>query len=266
MSVFFYIVVFLLGISLGSFVNMTIYRVAVKYGLEKENKKVGDKKRSYCDYCGRQLRWYENIPVVSWLIQGGKSRCCYKKLSVLYPIVELTGGLLLVLVFWRFNLFLDFFSWVFLVKSVFVFLVITLLIFVFFFDLKYMIIPDFSVVSLVLVALIGVVFDEPNIVPYLLSGIGAMAFLYLLYLITKKRGMGFGDVKFALFMGLFLGWPKIGVAMYLAFVLGAFFGFVGMLLRKVGRKSKIPFGPFLIVGLLLAWLWGNELIHLVLKI
>jgi prepilin signal peptidase PulO-like enzyme (type II secretory pathway) len=269
MEIFFLILIFVFGLCMGSFINMMVYRVAVKYGLEKENKKIRNKTRSYCDFCGRQLKWYENIPVLSWLFQKGKSRCCRKKLPALYPIVEVLTGVLLVFFNYKYGIISNLlysFELIGLMRLGISLILITLLVFSAAFDLKYMILPDFSTVILIIMAFLGVVFDEPNVVPYLLSGLGAMAFLYLLYLITKKKGMGFGDVKLALFMGLFLGWPKIIVAFYSAFVLGALYGIMGMMLKKVNKKSKVPFGPFLIIGFFLAWWWGEKIIYLILNI
>jgi leader peptidase (prepilin peptidase)/N-methyltransferase len=108
-----------------------------------------------------------------------------------------------------------------------------------------------------------VVFDEPNIVPYLLSAVGAAGFLGLLYLITKGKGMGFGDVKLAAFMGLFLGYPKIIGAFYIAFIVGAVIGLILMIFKKANRKTQIPFGPFLILGTTIAWWWGDFFFKLV---
>ena len=108
--------------------------------------------------------------------------------------------------------------------------------------------------------LVGRAQDSP--VLSLFSALGAFGFLLLLHLITKGKGMGMGDVKYALFMGLWLGFPKIIVAFYVAFVVGALFGIGSMLRGKMSRKSVMPFGPFLILGTIVAWWWGNLVIEL----
>lgn len=251
---------FILGICFGSFVNMLVYRTAIKYKLESEKFKVKDKKRSFCDYCGRQLFWYENIPIFSWLFQNGKTRCCNKKLSISYPIVELITGIIFIIL--GSNLLINAnFSWFY-----FLFLIIiVLLIFSTVFDLKYMILPDFSTVILIIIAFLGIIFDEKNIIPYLLSALISSGFLLLLNLITKGNGMGMGDVKLALFMGLFLGYPKIILAFYIAFIVGAILGIFLIAFKKVDRKSQIPFGPFLILGTLVSFLYGNEIIELLIS-
>lgn len=255
--------IFVLGLCLGSFVNMLVYRVAVNYKLESKNFKVKNKNRSHCDYCGKQLHWYENIPVFSWLFLRGKTKCCHKKLSLLYPIVELITGILMVFIFNKFNLLSGRFSLPIEITQLFwLVIIITLLVFLTVFDLKYMILPDFAILILVIISFLGVALDEPNIVPYLISALVASGFLYSLYLITKKKGIGFGDVKLAIFMGLFLGWPKIIMAMYIAFITGAIVGVIGMRLKKITKKSKIPFGPFLILGTIISWFWGEQILKL----
>ena len=257
------IIIFVLGLCFGSFVNMLTYRIEIRYGMNKPitKKQETNKKRSYCDYCGRQLNWYENIPVVSWMIQKGKTRCCQKKLPVLYPIVEIATGLLFLIYESRFmiqesNIIL----WI-LGLVIIVFLVFSGV-----FDLKYMILPDFStgiLVSSALVLWFSGHFGDWN---YLLSSILSFGFLGFLYLITKKRGMGFGDVKLAIFMGLFLGYPKIIVAFYVAFVVGAIISLVLIISKKATRKTQIPFGPFLILGTFIAWFWGDYIWNLVFSI
>jgi prepilin signal peptidase PulO-like enzyme (type II secretory pathway) len=123
-----------------------------------------------------------------------------------------------------------------------------------------MILPDFSTVILIIIAFSGVMFDESNVIPYLLSALVASGFLLILNLITKGKGMGMGDVKLAIFMGLFLGPQKTTVAFYVAFIVGAIYGLILMALKKAKKKSQIPFGPFLILGIFGAWWWGDIII------
>jgi prepilin signal peptidase PulO-like enzyme (type II secretory pathway) len=216
--------------------------------------------RSFCDSCGKQLYWHENIPVMSWLIQKGRTRCCYKKLPVLYPITEIVMGILFLLVWYfskkNFSTSLELTDVITLVVQL---LVVAFLVFSAVFDLKYMILPDFSTILLVTSALVLWTIGYLGDWSYLWSGLISFGFLGFLYLITKKKGMGFGDVKLAFFMGLFLGYPKIIVAMYIAFILGALFGLGLMVFKKAAKKTKISFGPFLILGTLIAWFWGNEI-------
>ena len=241
---------------------MLLYRTAVRYRVLKPclstsaGKPAGrSKKRSFCDYCGRQLRWFENVPIVSWVIQKGKTRCCGKKLSVTYPVIEIITGLLFLIFNLKFTIFNQFSILQFLIGLV----IIVLLVFSAVFDLKYMILPDFSTIILIIIAFAGVIFDEKNIIPYLLSAVCASGFLLFLHVVTKGKGMGMGDVKYALFMGLLLGPEKTIIAFYVAFITGAVAGLVLIFFRKMGRKSAIPFGPFLILGTLVSWWWGAEI-------
>lgn len=254
------VIVFILGLCFGSFVNMLVYRTAVRYKLKKSKFLISNdkKNRSFCDYCGKQLSWYENVPVISWLIQKGKTRCCSKKLPVAYPVVEFITGLLFLIYELRFMIYeSDILFWILGL------IIIVLLFFSAVFDLKYKILPDFSTIILIIIAFLGVVFDESNIIPYLLSALLSGGFLLILNLITKGKGMGMGDVKLAVFMGLFLGYPKIIIAFYVAFVVGAVYGLMLMILKKANKKSQVSFGPFLILGILVAWWWGNIIISLI---
>jgi len=260
MEMFLGIIIFILGTCVGSFINMLVYRTAERYGLRKgagkstsaDKLRPYDENRSFCDWCGRQLKWYENVPVVSWVIQKGRTKCCGNPLPWEYPIVEMGMGIIFLLNF-QFSIF-NF-------QTILKLITITLLIFSTVFDLKYMILPDFSTYILIGIAFFGVVFDEPNIIPYLLSALGAFGFLGLLYVVTKGKGMGFGDVKLAIFMGLFLGWPNIIVAFYLAFIIGAVVG-VGLIVLKIRKRNQpIPFGPFLILGTVIAYFYGEKIMY-----
>ena len=218
------------------------YRTAKKYRVYKVSKvqkvfKV-DQDRSYCDFCGKQLSWFENVPVISWLVLGGRTKCCRKKLPIEYPLVELGMGILFCLQSTNFNL-----------QSITFLAIIVLLVFSMVFDLKYMILPDFSTYILIVIA--AIFFHN------WLSGLGAGLFLLALHVGTKGRGLGLGDVKLAVFMGLLLGWPKIVVAFYMAFVVGAIIGVTLMMLKKANRKTMVPFGPFLIGGTLVSWWFGD---------
>jgi len=278
MEMFLGIMFFILGTCVGSFVNMLIYRTAVRYRITKNKfstrgglryaSKITNKNRSFCDYCGRQLRWYENIPVISWLIQNGKTRCCQKKLPISYPLLELGTGILLLIFNSKFQIFDQFL--IFNFKNVIGWgagmVIITMLVFAAVFDAKYMILPDFSTYILVFCALfVGqriLSVGQPQGLPLrVLSAAGGAAFLGILYLLTKGKGMGLGDVKLAIFMGLFLGWPKIVVAFYVAFIAGAVVGIILMAMGKIKKgKTMIPFGPFLILGVMVAWWWGEGII------
>ena len=235
---------------------MLEYRVAVGYKikppLDPPLKRVA-KNRSFCDWCGEKLNWYDNIPLFSWLFLKGKSRCCGNPLPYSYPLIELILGVIFVIIFW-----VNFENWF---QIVFLMLISVFLVFSFIFDLKYMILPDFSTVILVIGAgvLLWSGYGNPPLQQHILAAVGSTLFLGVLYLITKGKGMGLGDVKLAIFIGLFLGY-KVIVAYYVAFLTGAVLGGGLMLLNKVKKTTPIPFGPFLILGVVVAYWWGEKII------
>lgn len=220
--------IFLLGLSIGSFVNVLIDRLP-----RGKNVITG---RSVCDYCRKTLRWFELIPLLSWALQDGRCRRCHKRLSWQYPLVEFVTGAGFVLLspsYW---------------------LIFSALLVIFMVDLKYQIIPD-SMIVVGVIGVIGVIGEN------VLAGVAASAFFLFLWLITRGRAMGLGDVKFAFLMGLLLGFPGVIVACYLAFLTGAASGVILILQRKKGLKSKIAFGPFLILGTCITLVWGPQIIE-----
>ena len=268
-------IIFVLGLCFGSFVNMLMYRTAVRYKLKVHQvykvHQVKNKNRSFCDYCGKQLNWYENVPVISWLILKGKTKCCHKKLPLSYPIVELITAVLLTLNFkfliFNFQSIYEIYNFQFLIKFILTLLIIVFLVFSTVFDLKYMILPDFSTFILVGCSIFLMLSRSggtplQNITASLVSA----GFLLILNLITKGKGMGMGDVKLAIFMGLFLGFPKIIVAFYVAFIVGAIIGVLLMVFKKAKKKTQIPFGPFLILGTFVSWWWGEIILKIVYSI
>lgn len=222
---------FILGLLVGSFANVLIDRLP-----NGENVFVG---RSHCDYCKKQLRWFELIPVVSFLLQGGRCRRCHKKFSIQYPIIELVTAS----------------AFVFLLpySAAYYVLYIALLV-IFVADLKYQIIPD----SMIIVGIFCTFWTGMNLIP----AIGSFVFFLVLWLITKKKGIGFGDVKLAFFMGLLLGFPGVVIAFYVAFLTGAVVGVILILGKKKHLKSAIAFGPFLVLGTVVVLVWQPQLISL----
>ena len=245
-----------LGLCVGSFLNMAEYRLAVKYKLKNFKLQTSNKNRSYCDFCGRQLFWYENVPVLSWIIQLGKTRCCGKKLPLQYPLLELSMGIIFLII--------TILSPPDGGERYIYFVVSSLLMFSLIFDLKYMILPDFANYSLIATSILLIIMGGHKGTPlqFILTGLGSLLFFFLLNRI-KIRGseaMGMGDVKYSLFMGLFLGWPNTLVAIYFAFVIGAIVSIVLLVFKIIKRENPIPFGPFLIIGTVVAKIYGEQII------
>jgi len=268
---------FIFGLTIGSFLNSVIYRLDIGESLIKA--------RSHCPYCKKPLSWFELIPLMSFILQKGRCRHCKKTISLQYPLVELAAGLLFVLIFnfsaqgeisplWG-GQFLN------ILTTIFWLFVISCLIIIFVYDLRHYIIPDQVIYPAIIVAILyRLQFSIFNFSAYggpaagwhslifynLLSAVIAGGFFLLIILISKGKWMGAGDAKLAVFMGLILGWPKIFLALFLAFLIGAFVSVILMILKKKTLKSEIPFGPFLAGATVIAMFLGDILINLYLKL
>jgi prepilin signal peptidase PulO-like enzyme (type II secretory pathway) len=225
---------FILGCVIGSFLNVLIDR------LPDDRWPTG---RSMCDGCGRILAPFELVPILSWLIQKGRSICCHKQLSAWYPVVEVVTGIVYVLLAGKAILF-------YILASAFIV--------IFFADLKYHIIPDAMTVVVTVVALLLTGRE------HLVAGLGMCALFYVVYWLSREKGLGFGDVKFAFPMGLLLGFYNALIAVYIACILGGLVGAILVLGQRKKLKSMIAFGPFLILGTLVMLFFEKDvwaLIH-----
>jgi len=263
LSIFTQIVIFLLGLVVGSLLNVLIDR------LPKEEQVL--KGRSHCDHCYHQLAWFDLIPLLSFVFLRGRCRYCGKKISWQYPLVELITGVMFLIVS---NRAIEQSSSPVIVTLLHCYIVASLIV-IFFTDLKYGIIPD-KIVYPVVVLMILFRFVPPSeesksllrhlggvtlpISYYLLVAFGVAGFFWLLILLTKGRGMGFGDVKLAFLMGLILGFPKIIPALYFAFLTGALVSVILILSKRKKFGQTIPFGPFLVGGTIFSLFYGNEAI------
>jgi leader peptidase (prepilin peptidase) / N-methyltransferase len=242
----------LFGLIFGSFANVVVHRVPLKESIVHP--------ASRCPSCGVALRARDNIPVVSWLVLHGRCRNCNARISVRYPAIELLTGILFGLAAWRIRPATDLIAylpllWVLVVLS--------------FIDLEHKLLPNRIVIpSLVTgVVLLGISAAlEPGIHAWgrALAG-GAISFIIFLALaIISPRGMGMGDVKLSAVLGLALayqGWGRLFLGFLLAFVTGAVVGLAMIATRRAGRKSEIPFGPYLALGAAVALLFGRPLVH-----
>lgn len=263
----FYVFVFLLGLCVGSFLNVLILRIPQK-------KKISG--RSHCPKCKKKLRWYELVPVFSFIFLGGKCTHCKKPISWQYPLIEILTGAFFSLTFWQLFLkassglnlmfFLDFAFWVFFVSILMV---------IFVSDIKYYIVPDEIILPAIIFAFlyqIFKIFQVNNLNPSftlttlkplifaLISGFGAALFFFVLVIFTKGEGMGLGDVKIAAFMGLLLSSPNIFVALLLSFFSGSVIGLTLIALKKKNLKSEVPFGCFLAPATFITFFWGAQII------
>jgi len=259
----FYLLIFIFGLFIGSFLNCVIYRL--------EQGESFLKGRSYCPNCKHQLAWYDLLPVLSFLFLRGRCRYCKKPISWQYPIVELFTGIVFILPFFSYSFFkggvlgADTSS---LINYIYYLLIFCFLIIIFVYDLKHYIILDkvllptivISFLYLIINSQLSIINHQPSIINYILSALGASALFLFIYLISKGKWLGFGDVKLVILLGLFLGWPKILLAIFLSFIIGGIIGTGLVLFSKKKLKSEVPFAPFLIIGTLIAFLWGGPII------
>ncbi len=244
---------FLFGLAIGSFLNVLIDRWSQEQSIQG---------RSHCDYCHRQLGWYDLIPVVSFVSLGGKCRYCSKKLSWQYPLVEiLTGGLFLITYYLPTGRQANYlYLWAYLG-------IVSCLIVIFFSDAKYHIIADqvqigLLIFGLILLPYIGAGHASLPVIFFnrVVAAIVVMAPILFLHYVTRGKGMGFGDVKLAFVIGFLLGLQAGIIALYFAFIFGAVYGLVMLFMHRRGLKSKIAFGPFIVTGTFIMLFWGDKIL------
>ena len=233
----------LLGLVLGSFLNVVIYRLPRRESLVRPG--------SHCPGCGTSIRWYDNIPLLSWSILRGRCRSCRTRISSRYPLVEAITGVAFVLAMWRFGV-----SWPVLVAWAF----IAAMVAVAFIDYDHMIIPNKIVLPGAVLGLIASIALQPQRWwVYVAGSLGAAAFMFILATLWPG-GMGPGDIKMALFMGAVLG-AHVLVAIFAAFLFGSIAGVYMMVVQKRSRKAKVPFGPYLALGAVLAVFIGETILR-----
>jgi leader peptidase (prepilin peptidase)/N-methyltransferase len=236
MVAFLYVVVALFGAAIGSFLNVCIWRIPEGNSIVSPP--------SHCPACGHEIRFYDNIPVVSYLLLGGRCRDCNEKISLRYPLVELITAVMAALLFWKYGLSLKFLA---------SFLFVAALIVITFIDLDHQIIPD--VISLpgipifFLAALFVMGLPLLETLLGILIGGGSLYLVAACYeLITKREGMGGGDIKLLAMLGAFLGWKSLLFIVMVSSFLGALVGITLMILKGRDMKYAVPFGPFLSIA------------------
>jgi leader peptidase (prepilin peptidase) / N-methyltransferase len=245
------LIYFVLGLIVGSFLNVLISRLHTAETI------LG---RSKCPHCEAKIRWYDNIPLFSFAILGTRCRDCKEKISWQYPAVELATGIIFSLVGVYFLDTIDYLSWL---HIFYYWIIFSMLLVIFVYDLRHMEIPMIVVwtgVGLTIIYLLFIDwagFDSTagllslNIFSGMLAGIAAFLFFFLLSAGSREKWMGMGDAYVALLMGLIVQWPGILIALVLAFTIGAIFGIILIALGKKTMQSQVPFAPFLVVGTLL---------------
>lgn len=262
-SIFFGLEFFIVGLFLGSFLNVLADR------LPNDKSILG---RSHCESCHHTLHWRDLIPVISFIYLRGKCRYCQARFSYQYPMVELLTGLLFSATYFsivggqifnsQFSIFNELINnQTSIINLIFSLTLVSCLIVVFFADLRYGLIPDEIVAVGSLASFIWLVFfNQPQLINHILSAFGACIFFLIIFILTKGRGIGFGDVKLGFFLGLFLGFPGVALALYIAFLTGGLTGLILILWKKKRMNSAVAFGPFLILGTFLSFFFSPILI------
>lgn len=240
-QVILYLTIFLFGICIGSFLNVCICRIPNKEDIVSE--------RSHCMHCGNSLEWYDMFPIFSFILLKGKCRNCGQRISIQYPIIEALNGLLYILVFWIHGFQLISVIYCLLTSALLVLSII---------DFQTYEIPSGINLFIGSLGIIQLVLAFPNVMEYLLGLISVSGFLLLIYLLSKGRGIGGGDIKLMAAGGLILGFPAI----VLAFILGCILGSIIHLIRmRISQQDRVlAFGPYLSAGMLLTMLFGDQII------
>jgi len=258
MTTIFLLVFFGLGLIIGSFLNVVIYR----YNTQKT---LGG--RSACMSCRSTLHWYELVPVFSYLGLGGKCGTCQSKISIQYPLVELLTGIIFALLFYKFQNIIFNNTVVFALSFAYYASMFSLLLVIAIYDIKHKIIPDVLAFIFGLGAFLGVFFFYGNLffphIPALKDFLGGFVIsvpFALIWLLSRGTWMGLGDAKLAVGMGFLLGMMGMLSATVIAFWVGAVIGIILLIFsNKYGRRTEIPFAPFLVLGTFIAFLFSISL-------
>lgn len=237
-----YIIIFLYGIIIGSFLNVVILRLPLKENIVTTG--------SHCMSCGYRLKWYDLIPLFSWIVLGGKCRNCKARISVQYPIIEALNGVLYLLVFARYGVSVDSLLYCLLFSALLALSVI---------DFRTYEIPPGINLFILALGILRVATDLKDWKSYLAGFLAVSVFLYLLCLVSAGRAIGGGDVKLMAVCGLVLGWKLI----ILAFLLGCIIGSVIHVIRMKlsGEGSVLAMGPYLALGVAICALYGNQMLE-----
>ena len=236
-------VLFLLGLCVGSFLNVVIARVPEGRSI------VGP--GSACPRCSTPIAWYDNVPLLSFALLRARCRKCGEPISWRYPVVELVTGLLFVLALAERGLTIDLIPALLLVAGL---VAITGI------DLDHQLIPDvISIPGIVVGLAVSTLTGRPGWLDSLF-GVVIGGGIFLLIIVASRGGMGGGDMKLGAMLGAFLGWKLVLVAILIAILAGGVFAIVVLLLRRKGRRDAVPFGPFLALGGVVSLFWGESLL------
>lgn len=231
------------GLTIGSFLNVAILRIP-------EGKSI--RGRSRCIACQKTLRWFELIPLVSYLVLRGTCRSCHTSISLQYPLVELATAAFFLFTWYRYG---D--DWKLVIGN-WIFIAVLLVLFVQ--DLRFQILPDIITLPAIALALVFSTSTLQHFNNALLAAVIGALFFLLQWLVSRGRWVGGGDIRLGALMGAIVGWPNILLTLFVAYVVGALFGGTLLLLRRVTRKSQMAFGTFLTASTVFTMFWGDQIV------
>lgn len=237
-------VIFVFGLMVGSFLNVIIVRLATG------ESPLGS--RSRCPRCHQTIAWYDNIPLVSFILLGRRCRHCRALIAWQYPLVELGTGIVFTLLFWRFDLTLD--AFILAVFSCF-------LIIIFVYDWQHSLILDLVTVPAMAIAVVGNLLRGFRWHDLLLAAVIGGGFFAVQFLVSRGRWIGGGDIRLGSLMGLMLGWQQLLVAGLLAYLVGAAVALPLLILGRKQLASPIPFGTFLTAATFITFLYGQSVLY-----
>jgi prepilin signal peptidase PulO-like enzyme (type II secretory pathway) len=260
---------FIFGIIIGSFLGVVNWRLKTAEDIVWE--------RSHCPHCKKKIRWYDNIPLLSFVILWGQCRDCKKRISWEYPLIELVTGLLFAAVAWKFLGTLGFaagperiFTNGDIIDMSFWLFAVCYLVLIFFHDLDFMLIPDAAIYPAILVTLgyqyykylngpLGIASFKAPITSAFFAALVAALFFFLLIWMSRGKWIGGGDVKLGFLAGALVGWPEILFVLFFAYMIGAVVSLILIATKKKTWKSQIPFGPFLVTGIFLVMFFSEQI-------
>lgn len=235
-----YIIIFLYGIVIGSFLNVCICRIPEKESIMP---------RSHCMNCGGTLHWYDMFPVFSYIILKGRCRNCGAKISKQYPLIEALNGILYIIVFMANGININ---------SVLYCLMTSVLIVLTMIDERTFEIPLCLNITLAVIGVLMCMADRENIVSHLIGAVCVSFILFIIWFLSSGKAIGGGDVKLMVSAGLILGWKLAITAFIIACVLGSVLHLIRMKVSKA--EHMLAMGPYLSIGIFIAALWGNKMI------
>lgn len=238
-----YVVTGILGALIGSFLNVCIHRIPRGESIVRP--------RSRCPHCQTAVRFYDNLPILSFFILRGRCRDCSAPISWRYPLIELINTCGYLFLLWKFGL-----GWDLLVYA----LLFSALVVVTFIDLSHQIVPDRITLPGIVVGAIAAATVLPAGLVNALIGIVLGGGLFYLIAILSRGGMGGGDIKLIAMIGAFLGWRDVLLTIFIAALTGSIVGVYLMIVLGKGRKYPVPFGPFLAIGAIVSLYWGPEIL------